>query len=369
MKTIEIHGKEFEISIEREQIQQAVQRVANEINEDLQNKEVVFLPILNGAFMFASDIFRRINFDARISFLKTASYTGTTSVGHISQLIGLNEDLRGKTVVVLEDIIDSGLTMESVIKQIQAHDPAEIKIATFLFKPDAFAKDFDIDYIGLRIPNDFIVGYGLDYDGYGRNYDEIYTIKSEKFLNLLIFGPPGAGKGTQSKQLIEKYNLVHLSTGDILRAEIESNSKLGQLAKHYMKGGGLVPDEIVISMIMLKIIENKGAAGFIFDGFPRTVEQAKRLDSLMREESMPISAMLALDVRTEELKRRLIERGKTGNRSDDTPEIIENRIRIYHEKTAQVKDYYRSQGKLREINGEGKIEDIFRTIEGIIDQL
>ncbi len=369
MKSIQIHGKEFEVSITEEQIQQAVQRVANELNHDLKGKQVVFLPILNGAFMFASDIFRRIEFEARISFLKTASYSGTTSSGHITQLLGLNEDIKGKTVVILEDIIDTGLTMESIIKQVEAHEPAEIRIATFLLKPDAFVKNFKIDYVALKIPNEFIIGYGLDYDGFGRNYPDIYTIKSERFLNLLIFGAPGAGKGTQSKRIIEKYNLVHLSTGDILRAEIEQNSKLGQLAKRYMTDGGLVPDEIVLSMIMLKIVENKGANGFIFDGFPRTVEQAKRIDALMREESMPISAMIALEVKTEELKRRLIERGKTGTRTDDTPEIIENRINIYKEKTARVKEYYREQGKLREVHGEGPIDDIFRNIEGVIEQL
>ncbi len=369
MKTIQIHGKEFEVSITEEKIQQAVQRVANDLNRDLRGKEVVFLPILNGAFMFASDIFRRIEFDARISFLKTESYTGTSSTGHITQVIGLNENIKGKTVVILEDIIDSGLTMENVIEQVRAGEPAEIKIATFLFKPDAFVKDFHIDYIALKIPNDFIVGYGLDYDGFGRNYRDIYTVKSDKFLNLLIFGAPGAGKGTQSKQIIERYNLVHLSTGDILRAEIEQNSRIGQLAKRYMTNGGFVPDEIVLSMIMLKIMENKGASGFIFDGFPRTVEQARRIDALMREESMPISAMIALEVGTEELKRRLVERGKTGRRADDTPDIIENRIKIYHEKTAPVKEYYREQGKLREVHGEGAIEDIFRNIEGIIENL
>lgn len=369
MKTIEIHGKQFEVTIEKEQIQQAVQRVANEISEDLKGKDVIFLPILNGAFMFAADIFKRITFDARISFLKTASYTGTTSSGHITRLLGLNEELKGKTVVILEDIIDSGLTMESIIKQVEAQEPAELKVATFLLKPDAFVKNFTIDYVALKIPNDFIVGYGLDYDGFGRNYQDIYTVKSDKFLNLLIFGPPGSGKGTQSKELIDRYNLVHLSTGDILRTEIASNSKLGQLAKRYMEGGGLVPDEIVISMIMLKIVENKGSAGFVFDGFPRTVEQARRLDALMREESMPITAMIALEVPVEELKRRLIERGKTGNRKDDTPEIIDNRIGIYKEKTAPVKEYYRSQGKLREVHGVGKVEDIFRNIEGIIENL
>ena len=189
-------------------------------------------------------------------------------------------------------------------------------------------------------------------------------------INILLFGPPGSGKGTQSKEMIKKYNLVHLSTGDILRAEIESNSKLGQAAKKMMGNTGeFASDEIVIKMIGNKFDENAGASGFVLDGFPRTVAQAEALDVLMKDKGMPISVMFALKVETSELKRRLIARGKRGFRSDDTPEIIENRIKIYKERTEQVSDYYEEQGKLKWVNGEGEVSDIFKQMTDVLDNL
>jgi adenylate kinase len=365
-----LNGKDFEISLPNEQISQAVVRIATRMNHDLQGKDVVFLGILNGAFMFASDIFRKINFDCKITFLKLASYEGLDSSGTVKQLIGLNEDLKNKTVVILEDIIDTGITMDSILKQLKGYEPAEIKIATFLFKPDAFQKKFKIDYIGFEIPNEFVIGYGLDYNGLGRNYDHVYSfVKATKVNNILLFGAPGSGKGTQSKKIIQKYNLVHLSTGDILRQEIESNTRIGQQAKKYMTDGGLVPDELVIDMIEIKIIQNKGAAGFVFDGFPRTVAQAIELDEMMRKKGMAISVMFALQVEDEELIDRLLKRAKIGGRTDDTPEIIENRIKIYKEKTERVSDYYQRQEKLSIINGKGDIDSIFEEISKVIDKL
>ena len=176
MERVKILDKEFGISISKDEINIAVSSLAKKMNEDLEGKEVIFIGILNGSFMFASDLFKQITLNCRITFLKVASYQGTISTGMVKSLIGINENIKGLSVVVLEDIIDSGETLENIISQLQGYSPAEIKIATFLFKPKAFTKDYKIDYIGIEIPNDFIVGYGLDYDGYGRNLPEIYTL-------------------------------------------------------------------------------------------------------------------------------------------------------------------------------------------------
>ncbi len=176
MEHVKILDKEFGISITKEQIHLAVSDLAGKLNKDLEGKEVIFIGILNGSFMFASDLFKQIKLNCRITFVKVASYQGTISTGTVKSLIGINENIKGLSVVVLEDIIDSGETLENIISQLKGYEPAEIKIATFLFKPKAFTKNYKIDYIGMEIPNDFIVGYGLDYDGYGRNLPEIYTL-------------------------------------------------------------------------------------------------------------------------------------------------------------------------------------------------
>jgi hypoxanthine phosphoribosyltransferase len=176
MKRIKLLDKEFELSISEEEIQKRITAMAERMNKELKGEDVLFMGILNGAFMFASDLFKKIDIQARITFVKLASYEGTVSTGNVKRLIGVNEDLAGKTVVVLEDIIDTGLTMDNIFRQLKGYDPKEVKVATMLFKPDAFQKDYTIDYIGMEIPNDFIVGYGLDYDGYGRNIKEIYTL-------------------------------------------------------------------------------------------------------------------------------------------------------------------------------------------------
>ncbi len=176
MQKVKVYDREFTKSISSEEIQKQVKRVAAEMNKDLESKDVIFLGILNGAFMFASDLLKNIEIDCQITFLKVASYQGTTSSGKVKRLIGINENIEGKTVVIIEDIIDSGITMDYILKQLRGYEPKEIKIATLLFKPDAFQKDFEIDYKAITIPNDFIVGYGLDYEGFGRNLEDIYTV-------------------------------------------------------------------------------------------------------------------------------------------------------------------------------------------------
>ena len=180
-----------------------------------------------------------------------------------------------------------------------------------------------------------------------------------KKLNLVLFGPPGAGKGTQSEFLIEKHGLVHLSTGDLLRAEKDAGTELGLLAQEIMGRGDLVSDDIVISMIRNKIEAHTDAPGFIFDGFPRTEAQARALDEMLNSKSEPITAMLALEVPEAELVKRLLKRYETSRRADDSGEgVIRNRIAEYEKKTAPLKDYYSTQGKYKGINGVGTIEEI-----------
>ncbi len=185
-------------------------------------------------------------------------------------------------------------------------------------------------------------------------------------LNLVLFGPPGSGKGTQSEKIIEKYGLVHLSTGDILRGEIANKTSLGMKAKEIMDKGELVSDEIVIGMIGNKIEANKDAKGFIFDGFPRTVAQAEALDKLLEEHNEEITLMISLEVEKEELVKRLLKRGEETGRADDNLETIENRINVYHQQTSPVKEYYAAQGKAHLVDGVGSIDDIF---EKVTDQI
>ncbi len=187
-------------------------------------------------------------------------------------------------------------------------------------------------------------------------------------LNIVLFGPPGAGKGTQSENLIKKYQLVHLSTGDILRSEIAAGTQLGIEAKMLMDAGVLVPDEVVIAMISSKLDHNKDAKGFIFDGFPRTTAQAEALDKLLYQKHTSITMMLALEVNDEELIKRLLSRGKESGRPDDQNErIIRNRIDEYNNKTAPLKEYYSSQNKFRIVNGIGSVDDIFNSLCSAIE--
>jgi adenylate kinase len=187
-------------------------------------------------------------------------------------------------------------------------------------------------------------------------------------FNLILFGPPGSGKGTQSEKIIEKYSLVHLSTGDLLRSQIAQQTALGLEAKKLMDKGQLVPDEVVVGMISTALEENPNAKGFLFDGFPRTAAQAESLDKLLDFKKEPIKVMLALDVSEEELISRIIKRGETSGRSDDTDhDIIAARIAEYKNKTEAVADYYRQTDKVVMVPGEGSIEDIFERLSKEID--
>lgn len=177
MKQVKIHDKTFELYISYEKIRSVIEKMAEKMNEDLADKNPLFICILNGSFMFAAELFKRIDLiETEISFVKLASYQGDQTTGKVKQLIGLNEDIEGRTVVVLEDIVDTGITINNIQEQLDKLNPKEVKIATLLLKPDSLQKEVVLDYVGLEIPNDFIVGYGLDYNGHGRNLIDIYSV-------------------------------------------------------------------------------------------------------------------------------------------------------------------------------------------------
>ena len=175
--TITIHNKKFKKFISSHKIQNAIEKIAERINKNFKNEKPVFLSVLNGSFLFTADLLKKMKIECEISFIKISPYSGTQSTGIVNTLIGISEDLKGRTVVILEDIVDSGNTLEKIISELQKHNPKKIKVATLLFKPDAYKKKIEIDYIGINMPNNFLVGYGLDYDGSGRNLSDIYILK------------------------------------------------------------------------------------------------------------------------------------------------------------------------------------------------
>ena len=191
------------------------------------------------------------------------------------------------------------------------------------------------------------------------------------YIHLVLFGPPGAGKGTQSEKLIDQYNLMHISTGDLFRKHLSEGTVLGKKAKSYMDAGDLVPDEVVIGMVDDKLSQGmNGHAGVIFDGFPRTVAQAKALDELLEEKGNGITGMISLEVPEEELVKRIKHRGQTSGRADDQDEAkIQNRLNVYKEETLPVADYYNKQGKLKTVDGVGSIDGIFGAIAKEVDNL
>lgn len=175
-KIISVKDKKFRVSICADDLQKNVKRIASEINRDYKGREIMFVSILNGAFMFAADLLKNIELDCQISFIKLSSYSGTSSTGAVKELIGLNSDISGKDVVVVEDIIETGLTIGTAIQMLRQNGAKSVKVASLIFKPDSFKSNYNVDYIGFKLPKSFIVGYGLDYDGYGRNLPEIYSI-------------------------------------------------------------------------------------------------------------------------------------------------------------------------------------------------
>ena len=230
-----------------------------------------------------------------------------------------------------------------------------------LLKPAVYDKDIKLDYVAMEIPNDFIVGFGLDYDEVGRNFRDIYVLDPDPDYHVIdhtmkyyiLFGPPGAGKGTQASAMVEKFNLCHISTGALLRKEIAANTKLGLKAKSLIDAGELVPDEVVEGMIEHEFDTVKGVSGFLLDGFPRTIAQA-------------VSIMIPDEMIKERIQHRAAIEGRADDASEDT---INTRIRTYHEKTEPLIDFYRKAGKYTEIDGTGTIEEVRAKIFTEMDRL
>ena len=371
MGKIKVHNKTFEPYISQEQIQLIINRLASEVAKDLEGSRPLFVSVLNGAFMFTSDFVRQYPSECEITFVKLSSYQGMESTEKVHELIGLDISVEGRDVVVLEDIIDTGNTLEEIYRIFENKNVKSLRIATLFFKPDAYKKKMKIDYVGMPIPNRFIVGYGLDYDELGRNLPQIYQLNTSiTMTNIVLFGKPGAGKGTQAAFLKEKYNLVHISTGDLFRFNIKNETKLGILAQSYMDKGDLVPDEVTIKMLEQEVESNPDAKGFIFDGFPRTIAQAEALDNFLSSKGMQIHGTLALEADDEILIQRLIERGKISGRTDDQDENkIRNRFVEYNEKTSPLIEFYKKQGKYHAIDGIGSIEEITARLSNAINSL
>ena len=371
MSSIKINGKRFRVSLPEAEIKRRVKEVAGEISKDLEGKNPLFLGVLNGSFIFVADLMREMTIPCEISFVKLASYQGTTSTGKVTEVIGINEDLTGRTVVIVEDIVESGATMQRMIEQLGTRNPESVRICTLFFKPDKLKEDLNLDYVAFRIPDDFILGYGLDYDQAGRGLRDVYTIIEDKHMkNIVIFGAPGSGKGTQSDKMIEKYGLNHISTGDVLRAEIKNGTELGKTAKGYIDNGQLIPDDLMVS-ILASVYDSFGREhkGVIFDGFPRTIPQAEALKQMLDDRGDKVAAMIELDVPEEELMKRLILRGQQSGRADDNEETIKKRLVVYHSQTQPLIEWYKKEGIHYHINGLGELDRIFADICEVMDKI
>ncbi|MGI9546718.1 MAG: adenylate kinase [Flavobacteriaceae bacterium] len=367
---IKLHDRRFKLFLKEEDILAAVNKIALEIAEDYKDQVPIFVGVLNGAFMFVSDFLKHYPHPCEVCFVKLSSYRGLTSTGIVQTLLDVPDNIEGRSVIILEDIIDTGRTLQELVHIFSNTNVKDFKIASLFYKSESYNGEYPIDYFGMEIPNKFIVGYGLDYKELGRNFRAVYQLTQKQMINLVLFGKPGAGKGTQASYLKEKYNLRHISTGEVFRYNIQEGTRLGILAKSFIDKGDLVPDEVTIKMLRDEVEKYPEANGFIFDGFPRTDAQAEALDHLMDSKDMRIDATIALEADNEVLLNRLMERGKQSGRSDDQDEEkIKNRFDEYNEKTAPLRKYYSGQGKFHSVNGIGSIDEITERLTEVIDAL
>ncbi|WP_273565915.1 adenylate kinase [Maribacter halichondriae] len=367
---IKLHDKYFKPFLSEAEIQTAVKSVAEKVAADYKDETPIFVGVLNGSFMFVSDFLKQYPHPCEVSFVKLSSYQGLTSTGIVETLLDPPENIDDRCVIILEDIIDTGRTLQELVHLFSNTNVKEFKIASLFYKSEIYNGEYKIDYVGIEIPNKFIVGYGLDYRELGRNLKEVYQLNQKHMINLVLFGKPGAGKGTQAEFLKEQYNLKHISTGDLFRYNMKNDTDLGKLAKSYIDKGDLVPDEVTIKMLEDAVDKNPDASGFIFDGFPRTTAQAEALDKFLATKDMKIDATIALEANDEVLIQRLLERGKVSGRIDDQDENkIRNRFDEYNQKTAPLKDYYEAQGKFHSVNGIGAIDEITHRLGKVIEEL
>lgn len=367
---ITLHNKKFKPYISEEQILAAVKKIAAEVARDYKDEVPIFVGVLNGAFMFVSDFLKNYPHPCEVSFVKLSSYRGLTSTGIVETLLDVPSNVKGKSVIILEDIIDTGRTLQELVHLFSNAHVKDFKIASLFYKSELYNGEYTIDYFGMEIPDRFIVGYGLDYMEQGRNLRGVYQLNQNQMINIVLFGKPGAGKGTQANFLKEEYNLKHISTGDVFRYNIKNNTALGKLAQSYIDKGELVPDSVTIKMLQDEVDNSPEASGFIFDGFPRTTAQAEALDELMESKDMKIDATIALEAEDEVLIERILERGKQSGRTDDQDvESIRNRFDEYSEKTAPLRKYYEAGGKFHIVNGIGPIPEITERLHKVISSL
>ena len=357
-----------------ERLEKAIDAVAERINHDFKHFDgtPIILCVLNGSILFTGELMKRLDFPCEFSSIRLSSYEGTLSTGVTRKVLGLTSSIKGRTVIVVEDIVDTGKTITDLHALLLDAGAADVKICTMLLKPDVYKKDLKLDYVAMEIENRFIVGFGLDYDQLGRNSKDIYILdstKPETMKHYLIFGPPGAGKGTQAAKLIERFGLRHVSTGDLLRREIATGTELGLKAKTLIDQGLLVPDEVVEGMIASELDSHPDVKGFIFDGFPRTTAQAEHLDALLADRGRKVDAVLSLAIPDETVFERIRHRAQLENRVDDTKaEVIQKRIDTYHAKTEPIISYYKEKGLYKEIDGLGTIDEVFDKLCKLIEE-
>ena len=373
MEKIRLFDKTFKLFIPNAEIEKAIDEVAAKINKDNEGCTdiPVILCVLNGSMMFTSALMKRLDFTCELASIKLSSYEGTTTTGKVQELMGFTSNVSGRRVIVVEDIVDTGNTIVTLAEKLKEHNAREVKICTLLFKPEAYSKDLKLDYVGLSIPNAFIVGYGLDYNEVGRNFEDIYVLdKEESPLKFyVLFGPPGAGKGTQAAAMVDRYKLHHVSTGDLLRKEIAADTELGRQAKALIEDGRLVPDDVVVRMIGQEFKTVKGVDGFLLDGFPRTIGQAEVLDDMLNKIGASLTAVVSIMIPDEMVIERISHRAAIEGRADDADvEIIRHRIETYHAQTEPEIAYYQKSGKYHEVDGVGTIEEVRDRIFALVDR-
>lgn len=367
---IKLYDKTFKPFIAYDEIKEAIDRVADRMNADYGNCEdvPVLLCVLNGSILFTAELLKRLDFRCEVVSIKLSSYIGTKSTGKTREVMGMTGSVDGKRVIIIEDIVDTGTTIVDLEKILKERGASEIRVCTLLLKPDICKKDIPLDYVGMRIPNDFIVGFGLDYDEIGRNSKDIYVLDTN-MKYFILFGPPGAGKGTQAAAIVEKYNLCHISTGELLRGEISRGTELGLKAKALIDAGELVPDEVVEAMIENQFRTVTGVSGFLLDGFPRTIAQAQALDKMLDKAKEEVTSVVSLMIPDEMIRERIKRRAEIEGRADDAKdETISNRIRTYHEKTEPLIEFYREAGKYNEIDGAGTIDEVRGRVNTLMDK-
>jgi len=375
MERILLKDKYFVPYIPNKRLEKAIDAVAERINHDFRdfNGVPIVLCVLNGSILFTAELMKRLDFTCEFSSIRLSSYEGTLSSGVTRKVLGLTSSIKGRTVIVVEDIVDTGKTITDLHSLLLEAGASDVKICTMLLKPEVYKRDLKLDYVAMEIENRFIVGFGLDYDQLGRNLKDIYILDTNPPKTMrkhfLIFGPPGAGKGTQAALIIDRFGLRHVSTGDLLRREIAAGTTLGLKAKTLIDQGLLVPDEVVEGMIASELDAHPDVKGFIFDGFPRTTEQAQHLDKILSERNGQVDAVISLIIPDETVFERIRHRAEIESRVDDTkPEVIQKRIDTYHSKTEPVISFYKSKGCYREIDGLGTIDEVFDKICAVMKE-